>query len=292
MEKTIIIAEIGECFNGDLDIAKKLMFVANEAGCDISKFQTLDYENISENDPEKEWFKKIAFNPEKIEHLTKYAQEIDIQILFTLENIKCANWLLDVGLKEVKIASSSVADINLIRFVNGHFERVFMSTGMASLNEVNRAVKHLNEIKDLYIMHCISEYPTGPLLEKCGLKALSHNDVKLNMMRILMEMFPQHKIGYSDHTSEILAPVVAVAMGAEVIEKHITLDRKTPIESFKRGKEYLGTDHILSIEPNELKEMVKQIREVEKILDEKKWERTKGEKILMDFLRGRFQDGS
>lgn len=288
MHRTIIIAEIGECFNGDLDIAKRLIFVAKEAGCDIAKFQTLDYENISEDDPEKEWFKRIALDSEKIVYLTNYAKEINIQILFTPENVKTAGWLLDVGLKDVKIASSSVADIEFIEFINLHFERVFMSTGMASLDEVNEAVNCLNKVCDLYIMHCISDYPTGPLLEQRGLKALSHEDVRLNMMLMLMGLFTQHKVGYSDHTSGILAPVTAVAMGAKVIEKHITLDRHTPIKNFETGGEYLGTDHVLSIEPNELKEMVMQIREVEKMIGDWRWERSEGEKILKDFLRGRF----
>ena len=106
-------------------------------------------------------------------------------------------------------------------------------------------------------MHCISEYPTGPLLEQRGLKALSNEDVRLNMMRMLIELFPQYNIGYSDHTCGILAPLVAVAMGAKVIEKHITLDRQTPMKNFETGGEYLGTDHVLSLEPEELGEMVK-----------------------------------
>jgi len=286
--RTIIIAEIGECFNGDFDIAKKLMHEAKEAGCDIVKFQTLDYENISEDDPEKEWFKKIALNPEKIRLLIKYAKEIEIQIIFTPENIKTAKWLLNSGHKSVKIASSSVGDINFIKFVNNNFEQVFISTGMASLDEVNEAVNSLSSIKNLYILHCVSEYPTGTLLKKQGLRALAHENVRLNMMRMLIQMFPHHKIGYSDHTSGILAPLVAVAVGAKVIEKHITLDRQTPIKNFETGGEYLGTDHVLSIEPDELKEMVRQIREVEKMLGEWKWERTEGEKILRDFIRGRF----
>ena len=164
--RTIIIAEIGECFNGDFDIAKKLMHEAKEAGCDIVKFQTLDYENISEDDPEKEWFKKIALNPEKIRLLIKYAKEIEIQIIFTPENIKTAKWLLNSGHKSVKIASSSVGDINFIKFVNNNFEQVFISTGMASLDEVNEAVNSLSSIKNLYILHCVSEYPTGTLLKK------------------------------------------------------------------------------------------------------------------------------
>jgi sialic acid synthase SpsE len=87
----------------------------------------------------------------------------------------------------------------------------------------------------------------------------------------------------------MLAPLAAVAMGAKVIEKHITLDRDTPVRSFKRGGKYLGTDHVLSLEPLELKEMVSQIREVETMLGARKWERSKGEKILRNFLIGRFQ---
>lgn len=288
MNRAIIIAEIGECFNGDLNVAKRLMLEAKDSGCDIVKFQTLDYENISEDDPEKEWFKKIALDPKKIEYLTEYSKEIKIQILFTPENIKTATWLLDSGHKSVKIASSSIGDINFIKFINGHFKSVFISTGMASLDEVNEVVNSLKDVKDLYIMHCVSEYPTGPLLEQRGLKALSHEDVRLNMMKILIKLFPQYIIGYSDHTSGILAPVAAVAAGAKVIEKHITLNRETPMKNFETDGEYLGTDHVLSIEPNELKEMVKQIREVEKILGEWKWERSEGEKILKDFIRGRF----
>jgi sialic acid synthase SpsE len=110
------------------------------------------------------------------------------------------------------------------------------------------------------------------------------------MMLMLKKMFPQYKIGYSDYTDGILAPICAVAAGAKIIEKHITLDRKIPVENFKTGKEYLGTDHILSLEPDELKEMVKQIRRVEKIFGEWKWERTEGEKLLKNFLFNRFED--
>lgn len=288
MDKTLIIAEIGECFNGEMDRAEKLILVTKEAGCDIAKFQTLDYENTSEDDPEASWFKKIALDPEKIAYLIRYANKIGIGILFSPENIKTARWLIDAGLEDVKIASSTIIDVDFLDFVNNNFNRVFISTGMASLDEVKAAVDSLNKIGELFIMHCISEYPTGPLLDSRGLKTMSHNDVRLNMMRMLMKLFPGKKIGYSDHTSGILASVVAVAMGARIIEKHITLDRKIPIENFKAGKEYLGTDHVLSAEPAELKEMVKLIRQTEEIIGEEKWERTKGEKVLMDFLRKRF----
>ena len=239
MAGVIIIAEIGECFNGDMQIAETLILEAKAAGCDIVKFQTLDYESISEDDPERDWFLKVALTPEKVEYLIEYANNHQINILFTPDNVKTAQWLLQAGLKEVKIASSVAADREFIEFVNGNFERVYMSTGMCSLDEVNGAVDSLGAIKELYIMHCVSEYPTGPLLEQRGLKALDSGDVRLNMMRLLMALFPQHKIGYSDHTAGILAPVAAVAMGARVIEKHITLDRQTPIKNFNEGNPQL-----------------------------------------------------
>jgi len=291
MGRTVIIAEIGECFNGNLKTARRLISEAKKAGCDIAKFQTLDCEGISEDDPEKEWFKKIALNPEKIEYLIGCGNDTGIPVLFTPENVKTCRWLLDAHLKDVKIASSCITNIELIDFVSRRFKRVFLSTGMATLGEVKRAARHLSKVKDLYIMHCISEYPTGPLLEKRGLTSLSNEDVRLNMMRMLKQIFPKRKIGYSDHTSGVLAPVVAVAMGAAVIEKHITLDRKTPVENFKRGKKYLGTDHVLAIEPHELKEMVSRIREAEKMAGEWKWERSSGEKMLRDFAHGRFAGG-
>jgi sialic acid synthase SpsE len=289
MNRTIIIAEIGECFNGDLDRARELIAVAKRAGCDIAKFQTLDYENISESDPEAEWFKKIALDPEKIKLLMGYAAASGIGILFTPENVKTARWLASCGLKDVKIASSCMADRELAKFINNNFKRVFMSTGMATLEEVQMAVASLPGIKELYLLHCVSEYPTGPLLEKSGLRALSPKDVRLNMMKILMSRFPKCKVGYSDHTAGILAPVAAVAAGAQVIEKHITLDRDTPVRNFKEGGEYMGTDHVLSLEPDELSEMVRQVREVEAMLGDNVWERSEGEKILRTFLRERFK---
>lgn len=289
MNRVVIIAEIGECFNGDLKTAKKLIRAARCAGCDIVKFQTLDYENIADDDPEKDWFEKIALDPRKIRRLVYFAKKEGINILFTPENEKTSRWLLDEGLKDVKIASSSMDDLELMRFIDRNFKRVFISTGMATLKEVKRALDQFKRIRDIWIMHCVSEYPTGPLLSKRGLKALAHEDVRLNMMLMLKKMFPQYKVGYSDHTCGILAPVAAAALGAGVIEKHITFDRETPVKSFGSGKKYMGTDHVLSLQPAELKEMVENIREVEKMFGPGKWQRSEGEKILKKFLRSRFK---
>ena len=98
------------------------------------------------------------------------------------------------------------------------------------------------------------------------------------------------KVGYSDHTDGILASVAAAAMGAEVIEKHFTMDRETPIAHFNNHEEYMGTDHVLSVEPKELQQMVDAIRRVEMIRGQWKWERSEGEKILRNFLRGRYTE--
>lgn len=288
MSHVVVIAEVGECFNGDMQSAYRLIEVSKDAGCDIVKFQTLDYDNISADDPESDWFRKIALDEGKIKELVACGSSNQIEVLFTPENVKTAQWLVDAGLKSVKIASSCIWDSDLIKYIGNNFRKVFISTGMATLDEVCRAVEALSSVEELYIMHCISEYPTGRLLEERGLVALKNKDVSLNMMKMLMTLFPQHMVGYSDHTDNVLAPVAAVAAGAKVIEKHITLDRETPIRNFNEGREYLGTDHVLSLEPDELKQMVAQIREVETMFGEWKWQRTEGERLLKTFMRERF----
>ena len=119
---------------------------------------------------------------------------------------------------------------------------------------------------------------------------MKEEDVHLNMLSILRKTFPKYPIGYSDHTDGIFVPMMAAAMGAAVIEKHVTLDRQTPIEHFKKGLEYMGTDHVLSIEPEKLQEMVSQIRRVETIQGNEIWDRSEGEKLLMEFLRQRYRE--
>jgi sialic acid synthase SpsE len=288
MGKTTIIAEIGECFNGEMEQAKKLISVAAKAGCDFAKFQTLDKEGISPDDPEREWFLKIVLDEGQLRQFMKWCVEYNIRFLCTPENRKYAEMLKGLGCKEVKIASTCIWDKELVDYIAENFPVVFVSTGMASLEEVDEVMSKFKNQQQVFLMHCISEYPTGPLLEERGLKAVSPEDVHLEMMDILRERYPHAVVGYSDHTDEIVAPVAAVARGAQVIEKHITLDRKTPMKNFKEGGPYLGTDHVLSLEPDELALMVRYIRQTEKMIGKKVWQRTAGEKILHDFLRGRF----
>lgn len=285
-----IIAEVGECFNGKIENAIKMIDAAADAKCDIVKFQLLDMSEVAKDDPEYDWFSKLDLPLKKINLLKQHTIEKGLDILFTPVSVNTAQTMLLAGEKKVKIASSFVRKKELLEFINDNFEIVYMSTGMAELDEVRDAIKLLNKPKEIILLHCISEYPTGPLLEERGLVSLDEKDVKLNMMLILKSMYPNLKVGYSDHTDDIWAPITAAAMGADVIEKHITLDRKTPIDHFNQGLEYMGTDHVVSIEPDKLKEMVEGIRRVEKIKGTYTWERTAGEKILLNFLRGRYTE--
>lgn len=283
-----VIAEVGECFNGSMECAKKMIKEAAKAGCDVVKFQILDMDEVSLDDPEYDWFCKIELDREKISLLRKWAKDENIDILFTPVSLKTASFLVEEDIYTVKIASSFIRKKELIEYINNHFRIVYISTGMAALEEVKETIRALDKPEEVIILHCISEYPTGPLLERRGLKALEEQDAHLNMISILKREFPEFRIGYSDHTDGIFVPVIAAAMGAEVIEKHFTLDRQTPIENYKNGKEYMGTDHVLSVEPEELREMVKLVRRVEACQGDMNWSRSAGERILLDFLRERY----
>ncbi len=283
-----IIAEVGECFNGSMERAQKMIKEASQAGCDVVKFQILDMDEVSADDPEYDWFCKIELDKEKIKLLKKWAAEEHIDILFTPVSLKTAAFLVEENVDTVKIASSFIRKKELIEYINEHFRKVYVSTGMADLEEVRKTVQILRKPEEVIILHCISEYPTGPLLEQRGLKALDEQDAHLNMINILKREFPKYKVGYSDHTDGFFVPVIAAAMGAEVIEKHFTLDRQTPIRNYEQKKEYMGTDHVLSVEPDDLRKMVELIRRMENCQGNMEWGRSRGEIILREFLRGRY----
>lgn len=287
--KTEIIAEVGECFNGNFETALYMVQAAKECGCDTVKFQLLDMDEVAADDPEYQWFAKLELTPDKIKALINKSQEEQINILFTPVSVKTASWLKECGQNKVKIASSFVNKTELIDYIAKNFKVVYASTGMASMDDVSRMMEKLSAVEEVRLLHCISEYPTGPLLEQRGLKALDERDAHLEMMFMLKDFYKDIAVGYSDHTDDIFVPVIAVAMGAEMIEKHFTLDRNTPVEHYKKGLEYMGTDHVLSIEPSKMKSMVDKIRRVEQIRGGRIWKRSEGEEVLMEFLHGRYQ---
>ena len=268
LNKTIVIAEAGENHCGNMQLAYDLIDMSARSGCDYVKFQLYDAAKASSADPEKEWFKKVEVSDEMWIDLIHYSKKAGILPLATPWDKEKAEVILKSGATDIKIASFHIVDHELLQFVNANFNRVFLSTGMSSINEIERAVDTLKDVKDLFVLHCVSEYHLPP------------EHVNLNIIPTLQNKFPNVSgIGYSDHTIGIFAPVLAVSMGATVIEKHITTDKNLE-----------GTDHILSADGTELPEMVRQIRLAETMLGTNEKHLTASEKENQEFLRERFHN--
>lgn len=266
MDRVQIIAEIGENHCGDMTMARELIQACAEAGADYAKFQLYDARKTAQDDPERDWFFRVQLTEEKLADLAQHARQRGIRPLCTPWDVEAAQSILRCGIPEMKIASFHIVDHTLLSYVNQSCPIVFMSTGMASMEEIRAAVACLPEVPDLYLLHCVSEYP------------LPDEKVNLRMLDTLAGSFGHRaRIGYSDHTLGILAPVAAVARGARVIEKHVTLDKSLE-----------GTDHVLSATPDELKCMVQQIRSLEKMLGTGQKEMTAAEASNQRFLRERF----
>jgi N,N'-diacetyllegionaminate synthase len=255
MGKTLIIAEAGVNHNGSLEIAKQLVRTAKECGADIVKFQTAkldslvskfaemaDYQkaNTGKVESQKEMLSKLLLSFDEFTELAAYCKEIGIMFLstpFDIESIHFLNNMQDIW----KIPSGEITNYPYLVEIAKTGKRIILSTGMSEMYEIKSAIKLLKEngANDITILHCTTEYP-APL-----------NEVNLNVMTKLRNEFGC-KIGYSDHTKGIEVSLAAVAMGAEVIEKHFTLDRNME-----------GPDHKASLEPDELKALVDGIRNIE-----------------------------
>lgn len=259
--KTFIIAEAGINHNGSLELAKRLVDVAVEAGANAVKFQTFKAENvISEfanmaeyqkknlgaEKSQLEMVKELELSYKDFEYLKKYCDDKGIIFLSTPFDIESARFLKDLGLEIFKIPSGEITNYPLLREIGSYGRKVILSTGMADLGEIEDALDVLIEFgtkrENIVVLHCNTEYPTP------------FEDVNLKAMLTIKEAF-KVEVGYSDHTNGIEIPIAAVALGAKVIEKHFTLDKTLP-----------GPDHKASLEPQELKAMVKAIRNVEKAL--------------------------
>ena len=263
---TLVIAEAGENHCGDWGIAKKLIDAAARAKVDYVKFQLYDARAVSEQDPERDWFFRVQLPDNVWKDLADYARAQGVRPLCTPWGVEKAKAIHQVTPDAIKIASFHITDEAVLAYANKHFKTVFLSTGMATLQEAERAVALLDQVEALYLLHCVSEYPLRP------------ENANLRVMETLQDFFGKRvKIGYSDHTLGIQAAVAAAAMGAEVVEKHITLDKSME-----------GTDHILSADPAELMEMVRQIRLVEKLRGSPVKRLTPQESENQKFMRERF----
>ena len=246
-----IIAEAGSNHNSKLEFAKKMIDVAVESGADAIKFQIFTAENLySKYTPEfsylkgqnvYELIKNIETPREWIKELAKYCEEKDIYFLASAFDFEAVD-LLNKYVPAFKIASFEITDLELLKYAAEKGKPMIISTGMANLGEVEDAITAIKSVgnEDIILLHCNSLYPTP--VEVVNLRAME-------TMRTAFKV----PVGFSDHTLGIHIPIAAVAMGACVIEKHFTLDRTLP-----------GPDHSFAIEPNDLKEMVRCIREAEK----------------------------
>lgn len=258
MAKVLIIAEAGVNHNGDINLARQLVDKAKEAGADIIKFQTFkldsivskfaemaDYQkdNMGMVESQKEMLKKITLPYEAFWELYKYCENKDIQFLSTPFDIESIHFLNDM-VPFWKIPSGEVTNYPYLVEIAKTGKPVVMSTGMCELQEIDEAIKVLktNGTSDITLLHCNTQYPTP------------YKDVNLRAMETLRSRY-KVKVGYSDHTKGIEVPIAAVALGAEVIEKHFTLDKNLP-----------GPDHKASLEPKELAAMVSSIRNIEEAL--------------------------
>ena len=257
-DRILIIAEAGVNHNGSMELAKKLVDTAKECGADIVKFQTAklsslvsksapmaEYqkENTGKEESQKAMLSKLLLPFEDYKVLADYCREVGIKFLstpFDVESIDFLDPLLDIW----KVPSGEITNYPYLVKIAKTGKDIILSTGMCVMTEVEDAVKVLrdNGAGKITILHCTTNYPT-PM-----------EDVNLKAMLTLKERFGCD-VGYSDHTRGIEVPIAAAALGATVLEKHFTLDRNME-----------GPDHKASLEPDELRDMVLAVRNIEKAL--------------------------
>jgi len=253
-----IIAEVGVNHNGDLELAKKMIDQAKEIGANAVKFQTFSAEDLvtpsapksvhqargsEEHESQYDLLKRLELNKEEFKQLMEYAN--DIIFFSTPYDIKSVDLLEELNVPLYKIASADIVDLPLLKRAAQTGKPVILSAGMAEIEEIKEAVEVIKKQgnNQIILLHCVSNYP--PLDENINLKVI----------KTFKNMFPDLIIGYSDHTLGKTAALGAVSFGAKVIERHFTLD-----------KNLAGPDHKSSLEPNELKEMINNIRVLEKQL--------------------------
>ncbi|MDY5357659.1 MAG: N-acetylneuraminate synthase [Candidatus Cryptobacteroides sp.] len=251
-----IIAEAGVNHNGRLDLALQLCDAAKEAGVDAVKFQTWKTEliitkgtkkaeyqekNLNNADDQFTMLKKLELSYDNFNIVKEHCDKIGIQFLSTADETESLDFLLSLGMPFIKLGSGDITNIPYLRYVAKCNKPVIISTGMANLAQTAIAYDTLIEAgaPEVSILHCTTNYPCPK------------DEVNLRAMQTIKDAI-KCKVGYSDHTMGVEVPIAAVALGAEIIEKHFTLDRNME-----------GPDHKASLEPQELKYMVDCIRNIE-----------------------------
>ena len=257
--KTYIIAEIGVNHQGNINIAKKLISSAKSIGADAVKFQSFKTDLLSSRKAPKVNYQKksnpkethyemlksleLSYNQQKL--LFEYCKKKEIEFISTPYDIESAKFLYKLGCRIFKVASADIVDGRLHKYLNKLNSKIIISTGMSTTNEINQALNLYNSKKNLILLHCVSNYP-------CSLNSLNLNNI--NMLNKKFNL----PVGFSDHYVNNLAAIISVSMGAKVIEKHFTLDRRLK-----------GPDHAASFNPKQFKNYIESIREAEIALGSK-----------------------
>lgn len=251
-----IIAEAGVNHNGDLNTAKKLIRIATEAGADAVKFQTWITEEVVTKAAEKasyqikntgnpesqyEMLKKLELSFDDFIDLKKYSENKGIMFLSSADDEKSLDFLDDIGVPAFKVASGILNNSIMLKHLARKQKPIILSTGMSTMDEIETAIDTIKSEgnEEIVLLQCTSNYP------------VDYEDINLNVMKSFREKFSL-PVGFSDHSLGIEIPIAATALGACIIEKHFTYNKKSP-----------GVDHAASINPSELRNMVKGIRNVE-----------------------------
>ncbi len=258
-EPCFIIAEAGVNHNGDIELAKKLVDIAVEAGTDAVKFQTFKAENVvtknapkadyqakntGSNESQHEMLKELELSEDEFKELYKYTKRRGIIFLSTPFDFESVDFLEELGVPAFKVSSADLTNLPFLKYIAEKRKPIILSTGMGTLGEIEEAINTIKNAgnEDIILLHCVTSYPAK--FESLNLRAI----------QTLKEAF-KLPVGFSDHSLGIYASIAAVALGAVVIEKHFTLDKNLP-----------GPDHKASLNPEELKEMIEEIRIIEKAL--------------------------
>ncbi|WP_058953763.1 N-acetylneuraminate synthase family protein [Clostridium tyrobutyricum] len=262
--KTFIIAEIGTNHNQCIEKAKKLIDVSAEAEVDAVKFQIyhpLDIVNkniltseygLEKVYEEKYWYKVLENHlktpTEWFPELSDYARKKGLKVIATVHCKECAEKMKDY-IDAYKVASMDLNHIPLIEVLSEYNLPIIISTGMAYLSEIDEAIRCIEKKKNnICILHCVSSYPA------------KYSELNLNNIPKLQQLY-KYPVGFSDHTMDVLSSVIAVSLGAKIIEKHITLNKFD-----------IGPDHIFALEPQQLKELVNSVRKTEKAIKNQRFE--------------------
>ena len=269
----LIIAEAGVNHNGRLDMALQLCDAAKDAGADVVKFQTWQTEKLLTRNVEQaeyqsqntgvvesqfDMLKKLELSYDDFRKVKSHCDEIGITFASTADEEESLDFLTELGIPFIKIGSGDIGNVSFLRYIGSKGLPVILSTGMSTMEDVELSIRSLREggAKDISVLHCTTSYPCP------------YPSVNLRAMLTLKETLGL-PVGYSDHTIGTEVPVAAVALGADIIEKHFTLDRTLD-----------GPDHAASTEPDEFRRMVEAIRHTEECLGDGTKEPTEIEKIV------------